>query len=92
MEKYIVNQYGDVTKYNTDDNTVFYPKHDECTWHVINEDSQVISDEEVIDTKAGDVILVFTKWIAEDNRNIKKVIVLSDPMANHDVKEWLSNR
>jgi hypothetical protein len=92
MEKYIVNQYGDITKYNTDDNTVFYPKHDECVCHVINEDSQVISDEEVIDTKAGDVILVFTKWVAEDSRTIKKVIVLSDPMANHDVKEWLNNR
>ncbi len=91
MEKYILSQYGDITVYNTDGNTVFYPKYNDCRIYIADEDTQIISMDEVTDVKTGDIILVLYKYDSATDSTLQKTIVVTDPMALHDLKEWQNN-
>lgn len=87
MEKILINNYGEAIGFNVDTNAIT-PKltNIDCNIYRADSDGQVITTDEVIDVKAGEFVLTCTRW--DDNKNIIKVVVISDPAAIHDLGEW----
>lgn len=92
MEKILVNSYGECIKFDTDTNSIRYVSDGEYNTYlrsfvVANEDGQVISTDEVIDVKAGDLIFIFRIYDEELHRERQRILVVSDPTVKHDMKQ-----
>ena len=87
MEKILINNYGEAISFNVDANAIT-PKltNIDCNIYRADSDGQVITTDEVIDVKAGEFVLTCTRW--DDNKNTIRVVVISDPVAIHDLGEW----
>lgn len=87
MEKILINNYGEAIGFNVDANAITTKLINiDCNIYRADSDGQVITTDEVIDVKAGEFVLVCTKW--DNNKNVVKVVVISDPAAIHDLGEW----
>lgn len=87
MEKILINNYGEAIGFNVDANTITTKLINiDCNIYRADSDGQVITTDEVIDVKAGEFVLVCTKW--DNDKNVVKVVVISDPAAIHDLGEW----
>lgn len=91
MEKILVNNYGEAISFNTNTNAVT-PKltNINCNIYRADSDGQVITTDEVIDVKAGEFVLICTRW--DGDKNEIKVVVISDPAAIHDLGEWYKQK
>lgn len=87
MEKILINNYGEAIGFNVDANAITTKLINiDCNIYRADSDGQVITTDEVIDVKAGEFVLVCTKW--DNNKNVVKAVVISDPAAIHDLGEW----
>lgn len=87
MEKILINNYGEAIGFNVDANAITTKLINiDCNIYRADSDGQVITTDEVIDVKAGEFVLVCTRW--DNNKNVVKVVVISDLAAIHDLGEW----
>lgn len=87
MEKILITKYGEAISFNEETNSITPSiTNIDCNICRANKDGQVISKTEVIDVKEGEFILTATTWL--DNKSTVKVVVISDPVAIHDLGEW----
>lgn len=56
------------------------------TVFVADKDGQAISENEVVDFKAGDVILTLSRW--KNDKNNLKIIIVTDIVAKDDITRW----
>lgn len=54
---------------------------------VADKDGQVITETEVVNYNAGDIIIAVAKWVNGKNRQ-QKVIVFTDKAASDDLARW----
>lgn len=92
MEKILVNSYGECISFNTDTNSIRRVSDGEYNTYlrsfaVANEDGQVISVDEVVDVKAGDLIFIFRIYDEELHRERQRILVVSDPTVKHDMEQ-----
>lgn len=90
MDKLLINQYGNAILYKVDTNSiknisgVF-----ECrTIYIAQQDGQVITEEEVIDYKSGDIVLILSKYDSVSDKWTLKPVVCSDAFAKDDLIRW----
>ncbi len=89
MDKLLINQYGNAILYKVDTNSLENISDAECrTVYIAQQDGQVITEEEVIDYKQGDVILVLSKYDSVSSKWTLKPIVCSDAFAKDDLIRW----
>ncbi len=88
MDKLLVNRVGDIMCYDTDNNALktIPSSIDVRNLFVADKDGQAISYDEVVDYKAGDVIITLSRW-TNDKLN-SKVIVITDIVAKDDLTRW----
>ena len=84
MDKLLIDQYGNAILYKVDTNSIKNVSDNfECrTMYVAQQDGQVITEEEVIDYKLGDIILILSKY------DTIRPIVCSDAFAKDDLIRW----
>lgn len=92
MEKILVSSYDEFVKFNTDTNSIRPVSDGEYDTYlrsfvVASEDGQVISTDEVIDVKAGDLIFIFRIYDEELHRERQRILVVSDPTVKHDMEQ-----
>lgn len=90
MDKLLINQYGNAILYKVDTNSIEnVPDNFECrTMYVAQQDGQVITEEEVVDYKQGDLVLILSKYDSISSEWILKPIVCSDAFAKDDLIRW----
>lgn len=90
MDKLLIDQYGNAILYKVDTNSIKNISDNfECrTMYVAQQDGQVITEEEVIDYKLGDIILILSKYDSISNKWTLKPIVCSDAFAKDDLIRW----
>lgn len=88
MDKLLVNQFGEVMCFDQDQNALKQIPYDieVRTVFVADKDGQAISENEVVDFKAGDVILTLSRW--KNDKRVSKIIVVTDIVAKDDVNRW----
>lgn len=88
MDKILVDQWNSLICFNQDQNTLKKIPHDIDIRNIYlaERDGQVITQDEVVDYKAGDIVLVLSKWY--NDRNKQKVIIVTDVVAKDDVARW----
>lgn len=91
MEKILVNKYGDAIRFNEEANAISDTAMNiDCTLSRASKDGQVITDNEVIDIKEGEFTLILREW--DGNKNCVKALVISDPVAIHDLTSWYEEK
>lgn len=90
MDKLLIDQYGNAILYKVDTNSIKNISDDfECrTMYVAQQDGQVITEEEVIDYKSGDIVLILSKYDSISSKWALKPIVCSDAFAKDDLIRW----
>lgn len=90
MDKLLIDQYGNAILYKVDTNSIKNISDDfECrTMYVAQQDGQVITEEEVIDYKSGDIVLILSKYDSISSEWTLKPIVCSDAFAKDDLIRW----
>lgn len=90
MDKLLIDQYGNAILYKVDTNSIKNVSDNfECrTMYVAQQDGQVITEEEVIDYKLGDIVLILSKYDSISNKWTLKPIVCSDAFAKDDLIRW----
>ena len=88
MDKLLVNQFGEVMCFDQDQNALKQIPYDieVRTVFVADKDGQAISENEVVDFKAGDIILTLSRW--KNDKRVSKIIVVTDIVAKDDVNRW----
>lgn len=88
MDKLLINKYGETILFNEETNVII--AQPECVevrnCFFAKTAGQAISDTEVVDYNAGDLVIVLNHW--GDNKN-NKVIVITDVVAKDDISRWL---
>lgn len=56
------------------------------TVFVADKDGQAISENEVVDFKAGDIILTLSRW--KNDKLNPKIMVITDVVAKDDINRW----
>ena len=64
MDKLLIDQYGNAILYKVDTNSIKNISDNfECrTIYIAQQDGQIITEEEVIDYKLGDIVLILSKY------------------------------
>lgn len=90
MDKLLIDQYGNAILYKVDTNSIKNVSDNfECrTMYVAQQDGQVITEEEVIDYKLGDIVLILSKYDSISSKWTLKPIVCSDAFAKDDLIRW----
>ena len=88
MNKLLVNRFGEVMCFDQDQNALKQIPYniEVSTAFVADQDGQAISENEVVDFKAGDVILTLSRW--KNDKNNLKIIVVTDIVAKDDITRW----
>ena len=88
MDKLLVNQFGEIMCFDQDQNTLKQIPYgiEVRTVFVADKDGQAISENEVVDFKAGDIILTLSRW--KNDKRVSKIIVVTDIVAKDDVNRW----
>lgn len=88
MDKLLVNQWNDVICFDQEHNALKNAPNDIDirSIYLAEKDGQVITQNEVVDYKAGDIILVLSKWYKDHNK--QKIIVVTDAVAKDDITRW----
>ena len=88
MDKLLVNQFGEIMCFDQDQNALKQIPYDieVRTVFVADKDGQAISENEVVDFKAGDIILTLSRW--KNDKRVSKIIVVTDIVAKDDVNRW----
>lgn len=93
MEKILVDKFGEITVFDTDDNTI-RDKHISKFERIIQayarvrKDGQVITPTQVIDVKAGDVVLTASYYDHKEDTSKSSAIVIHDSTAAYDFDEF----
>lgn len=90
MEKVLINKHGDYMIYDTQKNSLAYSSEKyTCDRRLIKlrTDGQVITENEVIDVKAGDIVIPQSFYSRKEEKYICKVVVISDATASYDLEE-----
>lgn len=95
MEKIIVNQWGEITQFDTETNTIISSQDDRYNCSVkyfcrACSNGQVITNDEVIDVNAGDIILTVSVYSEKEEKHKAKVLVISDPTIAYDVEQLIN--
>lgn len=90
MDKLLIDQYGNAILYKVDTDSIKNISDNfECrTIYIAQQDGQVITEEEVIDYKLGDIVLILSKYDSISNKWNLKPIVCSDAFAKDDLIRW----
>lgn len=89
MDKLLIDQYGNAILYKVDTNSIKSLSDNlECRTIVAQQDGQVITEEEVIDYKSGDIVLILSKYDSISSKWTLKPIVCSDAFAKDDLIRW----
>lgn len=90
MDKLLIDLYGNAILYKADTNSIKNVSDNfECrTVYVAQQDGQVITEEEVIDYKLGDIVLILSKYDTISSKWTLKPIVCSDAFAKDDLIRW----
>ena len=88
MDKLLVNQFGEVMCFDQDQNALKQIPYgiEVRTVFVADKDGQAISENEVVDFKAGDIILTLSKW--KNDKLNPKIMVVTDIVAKDDITRW----
>ena len=88
MDKLLVNQWNNVICFDQEHNALKNTLNDIDirSIYLAEKDGQVITQNEVVDYKAGDIILVLSKWQKDYNK--QKIIVVTDVVAKDDITRW----
>lgn len=88
MDKLLVNQWNDVICFDLERNALKNALNDIDirSIYLAEKDGQVITQNEVVDYKAGDIILVLSKWHKDQNK--QKIVVVTDVVAKDDITRW----
>lgn len=88
MDKLLVNQFGKIMCFDQDQNALKQIPYgiEVRTVFVADKDGQAISENEVVDFKAGDVILTLSRW--KNDKNNLKIIIVTDIVAKDDITRW----
>ena len=88
MDKLLVNQWNDVICFDQEHNALKNAPNDidMRSIYLAEKDGQVITQNEVVDYKAGDIILVLSKWYKDHKK--QKIIVVTDVVAKDDITRW----
>lgn len=88
MDKLLVNQWNDVVCFDQEHNVLKNTPNDIDirSIYLAEKDGQVITQNEVVDYEAGDIILVLSKWYKDNNK--QKIIVVTDAVAKDDITRW----
>lgn len=92
MEKLLVNEYGDCILYNIELNSIKSTPGDAVDVRNIfmaENDGQIVTENEVIDYKKGDLLLMVNRWNKDQSKYIVKAIVVTDIMARDDVMRFM---
>lgn len=95
MEKIIINPWGDLTQFDTETNIVIKNQQSRYSFSIkdfcrVRSNGQVITDDEVIDVKAGDVVLSASVYSKKEEKYKAKVLVISDPTIAYDVEQLIN--
>lgn len=88
MEKILYNVYGDAVCYNTDTNTISEVHNENIDVRSIifaKQDGQAITSDEVVDYKAGDIVLLLKSYGREPNN---KIVIINDVVGKYDIEQW----
>lgn len=90
MDKLLIDQYGNAILYKVDTNSIKNISDNfECrTIYIAQQDGQIITEEEVIDYKLGDIVLILSKYDTISSKWNLKPIVCSDAFAKDDLIRW----
>ena len=88
MDKLLVNRWNDVICFDQEHNALKNTLNDIDirSIYLAEKDGQVITQNEVVDYKAGDIILILSKWCKNNNK--QKIIVVTDAVAKDDITRW----
>lgn len=91
MDKLLIDQYGTKTLYNTETNSIkTTPSDFDVRWAFFAEqDGQIITETEVVDYNAGDLILYFVHWNGVDYDT--KAVICTDIVAKDDISRWFKS-
>ena len=90
MDKLLIDQYGNAILYKVDTNSIKNISYNfECrSIYIAQQDGQIITEEEVIDYKLGDIVLILSKYDTISSKWNLKSIVCSDDFAKDDLIRW----
>lgn len=93
MEKILVDKFGDITVYDTDDNAIRdkqVAKYERTiqAYTRVRKDGQVITPTQVIDVKAGDIVLTASYYDPKEETTKSSAIVVRDGTASYDIQEF----
>lgn len=91
MDKLLIDQYGTKTLYNTETNSIKTTPSDFDVRSAFfaEQDGQIITETEVVDYNAGDLILYFVYWNGVDYDT--KVVICTDIVAKDDISRWFKS-
>lgn len=90
MEKILITKYGNCIVYDTDKNAIARTYDGYCTERsliIVRTDGQVITNNKVIDVKAGDMVIPQPFYSKKEEDHICDVVVVHDPVAAYDLNE-----
>ena len=90
MEKILITDAGYITVYDNEANAIIYSTIlyvDQNEIYVSKKGGQVITPTKVIDVNPNDIVLPFHFYSQKESKMIGEVIVITDPVAAHDVLE-----
>lgn len=90
MEKILITDEGYITVYDNEDNAITYSTIlyvDQNEIYVSKKGGQVITPTKVINVNPNDIVLPFRFYSEKESKMIGEVIVITDPVAAHDVLE-----
>lgn len=90
MEKVLINNHGDYMIYDTQKNSLVNTSERyslDRRLIRLRTDGQVITQDEVIDVKAGDIVIPQSFYSKKEEKYICKVVIISDATASYDLEE-----
>ena len=91
MDKLLIDQYGTKTLYNTETNSIKTTPSDfdvRCAFFA-EQDGQIITETEVVDYNAGDLILYFVHWNGVDYDT--KAVICTRIVDKDDISRWFKS-
>ena len=90
MEKVLINNHGEYMIYDTQKNSLIGTSERYSLDRKLirlRTDGQVITENEVIDVKAGDIVIPKSFYSKKEEKYICKVVVISDATASYYLEE-----
>lgn len=88
MKKLLIDQYINLILFDEDSNSIEKIPEDGglSAAFVAEDDGQAISNSEVVDYKAGDVVIVLRA--CKNNKWLNKIVICNDVFAKDDLINW----